>query len=975
MTTRAALLGLSNVRIGTLHSLCWEILQTDLSGKFGGPALELAESKLNFFVKDTIEKDFRDQGLDFNEAQTVFRLAKAQGLSFHAEQQVQPTPAILAFFRKNVQKHWLAPSYVAVYRKLELFRAANRLMDYDDMLVLAYLFLLHDPSARLLWAARYEYVIVDEAQDSSAVQNAVVGILSETCKNIMHVGDICQSLYRWRGALPEEFVQHANTYEKLVLPVNYRSTQEVCKHATNLTAGETWNVTGPTLPHKDAQSDPASVVGIQYASPEKEALAIAGKIQKALDAGVPPKEIAILYRVTSLMPTIEEALLHAKIPYVVWSGATFYIRKEVRDLLAYLRVASLQDPDGSELRRALLAPFRYIGNKVIGAAEQYARENGVALLDALGKVELGKGQRTKYAAFYKTLTTANKMISRGDKPAKILEFVVEDTHYDTFIKEHDGSDTPDPDGGKAANIFKLISIAENFDSTAELLVYINKTTAEMEAMRGKRDANAVVLSTIHKCVSPDTLVESEWGLIPIKELPDAGHIAHGDGIAGFGNKVAYEERDMLRIQTKNGYTINVTTDHRMVAWVPQNNAYEEVEAKDLTPDMFLRLKLGPTMEPQHTPQLHEQPALQNPEGVKGKMPATMTLEFAKFLGYYLAFGSLTRDSVIFELPSLEALNHTRALVRDVFGCVFPQRDDEFPKNVSSPWTFTLRSSTIATWMRDLAGVQQRTVPPSVLTAPLLMQKAFLSYLMGDAYILHRDSGVASVRWKAPSETVARVVQTMLLRTNVITTCSILKGAWTISINPGQIVNWLKFMEFTDQFTSMRFANLKHVEDTYNLVPVAEAVAKTWPREEWRYERESGLANGYVTRAVALKVGLLEELNFHHDRIVSIEPTKGPAMCIEVPDTGRFLQNGFDGCNSKGLEWERVFGVGWNEGVLPHQYNPDPGEELRLAYVCMTRAKKRFEASCVEKIVTPRGPIVGKPSSFFNKAKLPVKIVK
>jgi DNA helicase-2/ATP-dependent DNA helicase PcrA len=499
MNNRAALLGLGNMRIGTLHSLCWEIVQSDHARSFGGPDLELAESQLHFYTKNLIAQDYKDRDLDVGEANRIFKLAKAHGLSFHPAQPTIPGEEILAFFKKKLTKHWLAPSYVAVYQQVETFRHASRIVSYDDMLTIAYLYLTHVPLARTAWSERFEYLIVDEAQDSSWVQNAVVDMIVSQCANVMYVGDVQQSIYRWRGANPDDFVSFSKQYHKMVLPVNYRSTQEICRHATLLTHNEAWNVTGPTLAHEGAPSDPESIQAIEYANAQQEATTIADQIKTLVDTGTPARDVAVLYRVTYLMPTVEEALLKAGIPYVVWSGATFYARKEVRDLLAYVRVAAIRDHDGSETRRALLAPFRYIGNKIIAEAEAYASQHNVALLDALGKATMGKGQKQKFAAFKKTLTKVNEMLCTPNTgPAQILEFVVEDTNYDGYVSSQAGQEGPDPDSGGSANIHKLIDVAGSFKNTIEFLDYIDQTQAALEQSRGKRTADAVVLSSIHK---------------------------------------------------------------------------------------------------------------------------------------------------------------------------------------------------------------------------------------------------------------------------------------------------------------------------------------------------------------------------------------------------------------------------------------------------------------------------------------------
>jgi len=112
-----------------------------------------------------------------------------------------------------------------------------------------------------------------------------------------------------------------------------------------------------------------------------------------------------------------------------------------------------------------------------------------------------------------------------------------------------------------------------------------------------------------------------------------------------------------------------------------------------------------------------------------------------------------------------------------------------------------------------------------------------------------------------------------------------------------------------------------------------------------------------------------ELRWHHDKVVSIEKSVGPAMCVEVPGHGRFLQNGFDGSNSKGLEWENVFMAGCNEYLLPHARSEDMDEERRLFYVGVTRAKERLNISCVSEIAVGNKLRAADASPFIYEAGL------
>lgn len=513
-----------DLRIGTLHSLCYEILREDgeeLGGKF---AID-DKNQIYYTMKDLMSRNFRGVNLDPKVAQQLIGLAKADCLSMHPVNKGEDSEAILNLFKTKADKVWLARAYRDLFEQLENTKRTKGLIDFDDQLYLAWKLLTSSEAIREKWANRFEYLLIDEAQDSATVQNAVARMLAEKANNIMFVGDVQQSIYKWRGAKPEEFVALKNKFLVTPLPVNYRSTVEICKHATNLTKDAKWNITGPTLPHAAAISNLESIVAVEYLNPETEAEAIAEEILELQDSGVELGSIAILYRVVALLQPVETALLNKNIPYVVWSGATFYDRKEVKDVMAYIYTAAMRDPSEMHVKRGLNVPFRYLGRAYVEAVDDVATANKCSFVDALQQYRGTRESQTANAQRYvKLLFQLNKMYSEKAKPTAIMTAMLQETKYLQSIKVEEGEDGPDPDSGKAAHVHQLLRIAENFKTTDEFLDYVAKMEQILKESRRKKNPNAVTLASIHKFkgIERDYVYGVGWneGILPHARNPD-----------------------------------------------------------------------------------------------------------------------------------------------------------------------------------------------------------------------------------------------------------------------------------------------------------------------------------------------------------------------------------------------------------------------------------------------------------------------
>lgn len=524
LSKRLKLLDITTVNVSTLHALCYNVLRED--GVHLGGNFQVDDKSLIFYqTKDFIQRNYRGVGLDAKIADGLFGISKANCLSAHPINEGQDKTPIIELFKKHADKPWLSDAYYNLFSEVEAWKVSKQILNYDDMLYLSWLLLVDHEDIQDKWASKFEYFMIDEAQDSSTVQNAIARMLAKKSTNIMVVGDVLQSLYLWRGAAPAEFVGYSKQYKVYKLPVNYRSTTDICAAASKLTSNLHWNITGTTLPHDKAKTDATSIIAKEYENPNEEAIGIADQIVDLNKNGVVYKDMAVLYRISALLQPIEDALVTRKIPYSVWSGHTFYDRKEIKDLLSYLYVISLRDNTEQWVKRAINVPFRYISRQFIEAVEDVAKVNKYSFIDAMSAY---KGPRenanTAVRKFGELLLYMRGMYSSGAKPKAILEHLLNDTRYIRTVQQEEGEDGPDPDSGaKLTHVHQLLRISEGFNSVDTFLDYITRAQTLLAESRKRKGSDAVVLSTIHsvKGMEFDVVFAPGWneGIIPHLKNP------------------------------------------------------------------------------------------------------------------------------------------------------------------------------------------------------------------------------------------------------------------------------------------------------------------------------------------------------------------------------------------------------------------------------------------------------------------------
>ena len=387
-----------------------------------------------------------------------------------------------------------------VWEGYERALKAEDCLDFDDLVVRALTILRTSPETLSLLQNRWRYLIVDEYQDTSSVQYELMKLLSGERGNLCVVGDLDQCIYTWRQAEIENLLSFERVFPnvKVVrLEQNYRSTRTIIA-AANAVIEKNTNRIPKTLFSENETGDPIVLHGAL--DERHEAWFVAEQTSALIDQGVPPNEIAVLYRGNAQSRVLEEALLHAGLPYRVL-GTRFFERKEVKDVLSYLR-ASLNPKSTSDLSRIVSVPPRGIGK--------------VTLEKMLGEQPLGAAS-TKVAAFQETLLKIRHAVHTLPT-SDAVRFCIEVSGIQGMY-----SGKTEEDAEHLGNVRELANLATKYEGEepragVERLLEEAALQSEQDELDTTREKTGISLMTVHaaKGLEFDAVfvVGLEQGLFP-----------------------------------------------------------------------------------------------------------------------------------------------------------------------------------------------------------------------------------------------------------------------------------------------------------------------------------------------------------------------------------------------------------------------------------------------------------------------------
>jgi DNA helicase-2/ATP-dependent DNA helicase PcrA len=383
-----------------------------------------------------------------------------------------------------------------IYARYQSILSENNALDFDDLLMKTAFLLRSCPDVCSELGNRFKFLLIDEYQDTNHAQYNIAKALVSAHNNICVTGDPDQSIYRWRGADIRNILAFENDWPDAAivkLEENFRSKPEILEMADKLIANNRNRKQKTLIPTKPPS---ANVVINTFGDELEEADGIARQVKELTKGGASLKDIAVFYRVNAQSRLLEEAFIRNKIPYQIVRGVEFYGRKEIRDILAYLKI--LVNPDDEvALLRIINTPARGIGKTTIDKIRFFADRNDIAFLEALKKAEhidsLSEATKAKIAVFVNMLEGFKKDIT--GEVAPLTERVFIESGLEKSLRE------AGPDGQNALdNVNELLNAAARYDQQTEdpsLLDYLQQIALFSDVDAYDASKGCVAFMTLH----------------------------------------------------------------------------------------------------------------------------------------------------------------------------------------------------------------------------------------------------------------------------------------------------------------------------------------------------------------------------------------------------------------------------------------------------------------------------------------------
>ncbi len=552
--------------ISTFHSMCVRILRRDID-RIG--------INRNFTILDTtdqlsvIKGILKDKNIDskkFDPRGILSAISSAKNELIDAKQYGKYTGN---YFENIVSD---------VFEQYEKRLLKNHSLDFDDLIMKTIQLFKRVPEVLEYYQRKFQYIHVDEYQDTNKAQYQLVHLLAAKFQNLCVVGDSDQSIYGWRGADIANILSFEKDYPNakvILLEQNYRSTKNILQVANHVISN---NVKRKP---KNLWTDNEKGEKIQYyrADTEQgEALFVTGKIKELVETKQRKfSDFAILYRTNAQSRAMEEMLVKANIPYTIVGGTKFYDRKEIKDLLAYLRLVANLDDDISFVR-IINVPKRGIGATSLDRIAQYALQNEMSMFRALGEVErIGLSAKAMKACreFYQMLSGLNQM-QEYLSVMELTEEIIKRTEYREMLQAEKTLEAE----SRLENIDEFLSVTKNFEESSEdqtLIAFLTDLALVADIDQLDKEENvkdAVVLMTLHSAKGLEFpvvfLIGLEEGVFPhSRSLMEENDMEEERRLMYVGITRAEEELYITnaQIRTLYGHT-NINPASRFIEEIP-----------------------------------------------------------------------------------------------------------------------------------------------------------------------------------------------------------------------------------------------------------------------------------------------------------------------------------------------------------------------------------------------------------------------
>jgi DNA helicase-2/ATP-dependent DNA helicase PcrA len=479
--------------IGTFHKLGAKILREifKVTGRTKNFVIFDQEDSRNLIKKCLEELDLAKE--QFSPSAVMEEISRAKSELINAKDYTEKTAS---FFQEKVAK-----VYILYEEKLLKANA----FDFDDLIKIPVEAMRKNTELLSAYQNRWSHILVDEYQDTNTSQYILIELLAEKHRNLCVVGDDDQSIYAWRQADFRNFLNFDKDWQDakiIVLEESYRLTRNILAAAQEMVKNNKWR-REKVLITNNPEGSPVFLIHAQDEIEEAEF--VVGMILKLIEGcHYQPKDFAVLYRINAQSRVLEEALIKARLPYQIFAGVKFYERKEIKDLIAYLRL--LVNPDDLiSLERVINVPSRGIGEKKM--EKILNSDKAKEVWENLKEIDEAKN-------FLEILEEGEKLI-KNQPVAAILRFIIEATNYKKYL----GAGT-EKEKERWQNVLEFIRVAEDFDALGQgnLGQFLEQIALFQEGDEKKTRANAVQLMTLHSAKGLEFnivfIVGCEEGILP-----------------------------------------------------------------------------------------------------------------------------------------------------------------------------------------------------------------------------------------------------------------------------------------------------------------------------------------------------------------------------------------------------------------------------------------------------------------------------
>jgi DNA helicase-2/ATP-dependent DNA helicase PcrA len=534
--------------ISTFHSMCVRILRRDIDRIGINRNFSILDTTDQLSVLKTILKEKNIDPKKFDPRAILGTISSAKNELLSPEEYAKQAGS---YYEKVVSE---------VYEEYQKRLLRNHSLDFDDLIMTTIQLFKRVPEVLEYYQYKFQYIHVDEYQDTNRAQYILVKLLAERFKNLCVVGDSDQSIYRWRGADIQNILSFEKDYPNatvILLEQNYRSTKRILQ-AANEVIENNLNRKPKKLWTENPEGN--KIVYYQAMNEADEAQFVAGKIKEYVDSGKRKySDFAILYRTNAQSRVMEEVLLKSNINYKIVGGIKFYDRKEIKDILAYLRLIANPNDDIS-LVRIINVPKRGVGASSLDKIISYASANGLSIFEALGEIEqIGLSSRivTPLVQFRQQIEHWGQM-QEYLSVTELVEEVLDKSGYRDMLRAEKTLEAQ----SRLENIDEFLSVTKHFENTNDdksLIAFLTDLAlvADIDQLDAEEDNqnDAVVLMTLHSAKGLEFpvvfIIGMEEGIFPHgRSLDDEAEMEEERRLAYVGITRAEEELFLTSAQMR-----------------------------------------------------------------------------------------------------------------------------------------------------------------------------------------------------------------------------------------------------------------------------------------------------------------------------------------------------------------------------------------------------------------------------------------